>query len=159
MPLSHFVTAYPSPSPYAQVHSLVGLCLYSRLTLKFFMSFFFLRFHIYMCIPYICVYGICFSLSDFLHSVGFFQITVSALVLEACEILHVHFKCFLQLSCSLVNKPHWATKPEILRAHLPMQYPGLRNFIWGSDTFLLLEKLCSCDYPLIYGLLSRGCGS
>ena len=29
---SHFVTAYPSPSPYPQVHSLVGLCLYSRLT-------------------------------------------------------------------------------------------------------------------------------
>ena len=31
MPLSHFVTSYPSPSPYLQVHSLVGLCLYSRL--------------------------------------------------------------------------------------------------------------------------------
>ena len=30
MPLSHFVTAYPSPSPYSQVHSLVGLCLYFR---------------------------------------------------------------------------------------------------------------------------------
>ena len=26
MLLSHFVTAYPSPSPYPQVHSLVGLC-------------------------------------------------------------------------------------------------------------------------------------
>ena len=24
MPLSHFVPAYPSPSPYPQVHSLVG---------------------------------------------------------------------------------------------------------------------------------------
>ena len=31
MPLSHFVPAYPSPSPYPQIHSLVGLCLYSRL--------------------------------------------------------------------------------------------------------------------------------
>ena len=31
MPLSHFVTAYPSPSPYPQVHSLVGLCLYLRI--------------------------------------------------------------------------------------------------------------------------------
>ena len=29
MPLSHFVTAYPSPSPCPQVHSLVGLCLSS----------------------------------------------------------------------------------------------------------------------------------
>ena len=28
MPLSHFVTAYPSPSPYPQVHSLVGLLLF-----------------------------------------------------------------------------------------------------------------------------------
>ena len=38
MPLSHFVPAYPSPSPYPQVHSLVGLCLYSRLTPRFFMT-------------------------------------------------------------------------------------------------------------------------
>ena len=29
MPLSHFVPAYPSPSPCPQVHSLVGLRLYS----------------------------------------------------------------------------------------------------------------------------------
>ena len=41
MPLSHFVTAYPSPSPYSQVHSLVGLCLYSRLAPRFFMTIFF----------------------------------------------------------------------------------------------------------------------
>ena len=40
MPLSHFVPAYPSPSPYPQVHSVVGLCLYSRLALRFFMTFF-----------------------------------------------------------------------------------------------------------------------
>ena len=53
MALSHFVTAYPSPSPYPQVHSLVGLCLYSRLTTRFFMTFFCLFFFpldsIYMC--------------------------------------------------------------------------------------------------------------
>ena len=62
MPLSHFVTAYPSPSPCPQVHSLVGLCLYSHLTPRFFMtSFFFsLRFQIY-----VLAYSICFSLSDF----------------------------------------------------------------------------------------------
>ena len=41
MPLSHFVTAYPSPSPYPQVHSLVSLCLYSHLAPRFFMTFFF----------------------------------------------------------------------------------------------------------------------
>ena len=41
MPLSHIVTAYPSPSPYPQVHSLVGLCLYSHLATRFFMAFFF----------------------------------------------------------------------------------------------------------------------
>ena len=53
MPLSHFVTSHPSPSPYPQVHSLVGLCLYSRLapgsSWPFF--FFFLRFHMYV-LPY-----------------------------------------------------------------------------------------------------------
>ena len=40
MPLSHSITSYPSPSPYPQVHSLVGLCLYSRLATRFFMTFF-----------------------------------------------------------------------------------------------------------------------
>ena len=42
MTLSRFVTAYPSPSPHPQVHSLVGLCLYSHLTPRFFMTFFFI---------------------------------------------------------------------------------------------------------------------
>ena len=41
MPLSHFVPAYPSPSPYPQVHSLVGLLLYSRLAPSFFMTILF----------------------------------------------------------------------------------------------------------------------
>ena len=44
MPLSHFVPAYPSPSPYPQVHSLVGLWLYSRLAPRFFMTIFFVCF-------------------------------------------------------------------------------------------------------------------
>ena len=39
--LSHPVTSHPSPSPYPQVHSLVGLCLYSHLAPRFFMTFFF----------------------------------------------------------------------------------------------------------------------
>ena len=65
MTLSHPVTSHPSPSPYHQVHSLVGLCLYARLPTRFFMTFFFfLRFHIY-----VLAYCICFSLSDLLHSV------------------------------------------------------------------------------------------
>ena len=66
MPLSHFAPSYPSPSPYPQVHSLVGLCLYSRLAPRFFMTIFllFFRFH-----TYVLAYGICFSISDLLHSV------------------------------------------------------------------------------------------
>ena len=44
MPLSHFVPAYPSPSPYPQVHSLVGLHLYSHLAPRFFWPFSFLFF-------------------------------------------------------------------------------------------------------------------
>ena len=65
MPLSHFVPAYPSPSPCTQVHSL-HLHLYSCPFLRFFRTnfFFFFRFHIY-----VLAYGICFSLSDLLHSV------------------------------------------------------------------------------------------
>ena len=49
MPLSHFVTAYPSPSPYPQVHSLVGLCVYSRLALGSSWPFFLFLDSIYMC--------------------------------------------------------------------------------------------------------------
>ena len=65
LPLSPFVPAYPSPCP--QVHSLVHLHLYSRLAPRFFRTTFFcfvFRFHIY-----VLAYGICFSLSDLLHSV------------------------------------------------------------------------------------------
>ena len=65
MPLCHFVPAYPSPSPCPQVHSL-RLHLYSCPAPRFFRTifFFFFRFHIY-----VLAYGICFSLSDLLHSV------------------------------------------------------------------------------------------
>ena len=64
MPLSHFVPAYPSPSLCPQVHSLVGLCLYSRLAPRFFRTFFFFLDSIY-----VLAYVISFSLSDLLHSV------------------------------------------------------------------------------------------
>ena len=48
MPLSHFVPAYPSPSPYPQVHS-PHLRLYSCPAPRFFRTIFFFQ------IPYICV--------------------------------------------------------------------------------------------------------
>ena len=64
MPLSHFVPAYPSPSPCPQVHSL-PLHLYSCPAPRFFRTIFFFRFHIY-----VLAYSICFSPSDLLHSVG-----------------------------------------------------------------------------------------
>ena len=63
MPLSHFVPAHPSPSPCPQVHSL-RLHLCSCPATKFIRTIFFFRFHIY-----VLAYGICFSLSDLLHSV------------------------------------------------------------------------------------------
>ena len=56
VPLSHFVPAYPSPSPCPQVHSL-HLCLYSCPAPRFFRTtFFFFQIHIY-----VLAYGICFS--------------------------------------------------------------------------------------------------
>ena len=48
MSLSHFVPAYPSPSPCPQVHSLVGLHLYSRPAPRFFMTICFSFDSIYM---------------------------------------------------------------------------------------------------------------
>ena len=63
MLFSHCIPAYPSRSPCPQVHSL-RLHLYSCPVPRFFRTFFFFRFHIY-----VLAYGICFSLSDLLHSV------------------------------------------------------------------------------------------
>ena len=63
MPLSHFVPASRSPSPCPQVRSL-HLCLYSCPAPRFFRTIFFFTFHIH-----VLAYGICFSLSDLLHSV------------------------------------------------------------------------------------------
>ena len=66
MPLSHFAPAYPSPSLCPQAHSL-HMRLYSCPALRFFKTslfVYFFRFHIY-----VLAYGICFSLSDLLHSV------------------------------------------------------------------------------------------
>ena len=63
MLLSHFVPVYTSPSLCPQVHSL-HLHLYSCPAPRFFRTIFlFFRFHIY-----VLAYGICFSLSDLLHS-------------------------------------------------------------------------------------------
>ena len=68
MPLSHFIPAYPSPSPCPQVHPLC-LHIYSCPVPRFFRTIFlfvcFFRFHIY-----VITYVICFSLSDLLFSVG-----------------------------------------------------------------------------------------
>ena len=60
MPLSHFIPAYPSCSPCPQVHSLC-LHLYSCPAPGFFRTnFFFIH---------MLAYGVCFSLSNLLHSV------------------------------------------------------------------------------------------
>ena len=63
MPLSHFIPAYPAPPPCAQVHSLC-LRLHSCPAPRFFRTFFFFKFHVY-----VLAHGIYFSLSDLLHSV------------------------------------------------------------------------------------------
>ena len=63
MPLSHFVLAYPSPSPWLPFSMSVPLFLSCPQVLQNHFSFFF-RFHIY-----VLAYGICFSLSALLHSV------------------------------------------------------------------------------------------
>ena len=66
MPLSPLVPAHTSPSPCPQVH-YPRLCIFPVLPLGSLEPFFclFFRFHIY-----VLAYGICFSLSDLLHSVG-----------------------------------------------------------------------------------------
>ena len=61
MPLSHFVPAYPSPSPSSSPFSTSASLFLSCLqVLQNHFSFFFFRFHIY-----VLAYGICFSLTYF----------------------------------------------------------------------------------------------
>ena len=60
MPLSHFVSAYPSPSLYPQVHSLVSLCLFCVCvwnTEHFLFFFFLISFYLFMAVlgPRFCV--------------------------------------------------------------------------------------------------------
>ena len=62
LPLS-LHTSFPLPPQCPQVHSLC-LCLYSCPATRFINTIFFFRLHIYA-----LAYGICFSLSDLLHSV------------------------------------------------------------------------------------------
>ena len=62
MPLSHFIPAYPSPSPCPQVHSL-RLCLYSCPAPRFFITFFFLV-STYMCQHTVFVFLTYFTLQD-----------------------------------------------------------------------------------------------
>ena len=61
MPLSHFIPTSPSP---CQVHSLRLRLLFLSCPQVLQNHDFFFRFHIY-----VLAYGICFSLSDLLHSV------------------------------------------------------------------------------------------
>ena len=57
MSISHFISAYPSPSPCPQVHSL-RLCLYSCPAPRFIRTiFYYFRFQ-----THVLAYGICFSL-------------------------------------------------------------------------------------------------
>ena len=55
---------------------------------------------------------------------GSFQIIASSLGPRACEILCVSFKSGVSISHSHLfgspqSKPHWPSKPNVLRAYLP----------------------------------------
>ena len=109
MPLSHFVSAYPSPSQYPQVH-FQQVCIFipilslgsSDIIFSFF--FFFFRFHIQ-----VLAYNICFSLSDLLHSV--WQSLGQSTSLQITQ-----FSCFVWLS----NIPLYICATSSLSIHLLM---------------------------------------
>ena len=90
---------------YPQVHSLVGLHLYSCLAPRFFWPFsFFFRFHIY-----VLAYGICFSLSDLLPSVW-------QSLGPSTSLLRTQFRSFLWLS----DIPLYICATSSLSIHLLM---------------------------------------
>ena len=65
---SHFIPAYRSHSPCPQVHFL-RLCLYSCPAPRFLRTIFYFIYLFFRFNIYVLAYGICFSLSDLLHSV------------------------------------------------------------------------------------------
>ena len=93
MLLSHFIPTSPSPSLCRQVYSLC-LRLYSCPAPTFFRTFFFFSFHIY-----VLAYGICFSLSDLLHSV--WQTPGPSTSLQITQ-----FRFFLWLIVHCIYVPH-----------------------------------------------------
>ena len=118
MPLSHFIPAYPSPSPCPQVHFL-RLCLYSCPAPRFFRTFFFFRFHIY-----VLAYSICFSLSDLLHSVW--------QTLGPCISVQItQFRFFLWLS----NIPLYICVGPVINWSCTI----LRSFLVNTDSHLKLK--------------------
>ena len=93
---------------------------------------------------------------------GFFQITVSTLGPEACEILCMPFKSgvyFPQTSCSPESKLHWPSKPNVPRACLlGAEAPRLGRLMWGLDSLLLGENFCNCIFLLVVGCSPGGMG-
>ena len=91
MPLSHFVPAYPSPSPCPQVHSL-RLHLYSCPAPRFLRSISFIfRFHIYVriYISCMCIYILAYI---YQHRVFVFLFLTHFTLYDCLEVHPPHYK-------------------------------------------------------------------
>ena len=132
MPLSHFVPAYTSLSPCLQVHSLC-LHLYSCPAPRFFRTFFFFRFHIY-----VLAYSICFSLSNLLHSV--WQTLGPSTSLQITQ-----FRFFLWLS----NIPFYITFSN------SYPYPTTESVLVGNEFLITGKVQVKSGYLLPWGYSSH----
>ena len=107
MTLSHFVLAYPSPSPYPQVHSL-HLCLYSCPAPRFIRTTFFLD-PIHMC----------------QHTVFVFLFLI---YFTLCDRLQVHPRDPLQ------TQGHIQTESEGMEKDIPCKWKLKEN--WSNNTHI-----------------------
>ena len=92
---------------------------------------------------------------------GTFQITASAWGLGACEILCAPFKSRICLFSHpvLLNVSPTGFQTQTFWGTCQCRPPGLGSLMWGLVPSLLGEELYDCNYPLICGLLTQGCGS
>ena len=149
MPLSHFVPAYPSPSPCPQVHSL-HLCLYSCPAPRFFRTFFFL-------IPYICVSiwylflsfwltSLCITDSRSIHLTTNNSIFYGWVIFLCIYVPHLPYPSICQwtLAKAILGREKKSTGIILPDFKLELSISICRRLVSGPpvDT-----KLCGCSSP------------
>ena len=93
-----------------------------------------------------------FSRSKIVCDTGYCQITPFAVVINACEILHLPWR---EVSVSCLQAL-WFSKSDIWLLVLLVKIFKLKSQIESLDPLFIREKLCNGDYHLLCGMPTWG---